>query len=111
MASFAILAIQAVITMTYCQLKQELYLEPNQNIVSCCFVDYAHMNLGKVYYMEDKLDFQKGNSTDHATKQAADEITRLWNKINVLLEFLLTSLKLLISHFFKEIRKLRYEGK
>ena len=42
------------------------------------------MNKGKVYCIEDKLDFQKGNSTGHATIQAADEITRLWNKINAL---------------------------
>ena len=69
------------------------------------------MNLGKVYYIEDKLDFQKGNSTRHATFQAADEITRLWNKIDALWEFLSTSLKLLISHTSKEIRILRYEGK
>ena len=69
------------------------------------------MNKGKVYCIEDKLDFQKGNSTGHATIQAADEITRLWNKINALWEFLLTALKILISHTSKEIRKLRYEGK
>ena len=43
----------------------------------------------KVYYIEDKLDFQNGNSTDHATIQAADEITRLCNKINAFLGFLL----------------------
>ena len=43
----------------------------------------------KVYYIEDELDFQKSNSTDHATIQAADEITRLCNKINAFLGFLL----------------------
>ena len=35
------------------------------------------MNSGKVYYIEDILDFQKDNSTGHDTIQAADEITRL----------------------------------
>ena len=74
-------------------------------------MDYKKMNQGKVCYIEDKLDFQKGNSTGHATIQAADDITRLWNKINALWEFILTFPKLLISHTPKEIRKLQYEGK
>ena len=68
------------------------------------------MNWGKVCYIEDKLDFQKGNSTGHATIQTADEITRLWNKTNALWECLFTSLKFLISYTPEEIRKLRYEG-
>ena len=44
-----------------------------------------------------RLDFQMGNSTSHATIQAADKIARLWIKMNTLLEFLLTSLKFLLS--------------
>ena len=39
----------------------EQYLEPNQDIVSWGY------QLGQSYYIEDKLDFQKGNSTGHAT--------------------------------------------
>ena len=55
-----------------------------------------------------------GNSTGHATIQAADEIMGLCNKINTLLEFLLTLLKLWYnwpSHTPKEIRTLQYKGK
>ena len=104
-------AIHSLITMAALSVETNSRIHNPVNIVSCWLMDYTNLNSDKVCYIEDKADFQKGNSTDHATIQATNEITRLWNKINPLLEFLLTSLKLLMSQTSKEVRKLRYEGK